>query len=185
MPTPLSPLDRGGKRHRLGQRQLFWHSSGCPGPSETEGKWGVIAGFRGRTISSTDWHGDAQGRAGETQSERACRRNSLCRRPGLLSCHHQLPGLAVAAGRTGITLNDYELRSRDSYRPRFARSRIVNSKQSNQRITSSMKKIIPFVLYSTAAALCLGAVSASPGYVTPRVPPDGSNSLATTANPSY
>ena len=34
-----------------------------------------------------------------------------------------------------------------------------------------MKKTVSFVLCSTAAALCLGAVSASAGYVTPRVPP--------------
>jgi hypothetical protein len=34
-----------------------------------------------------------------------------------------------------------------------------------------MKKLIPFVMYSTAAALCLAAVSASAGFVTPRVPP--------------
>jgi hypothetical protein len=41
-----------------------------------------------------------------------------------------------------------------------------------------MKKLIPFVLYSTAAALCLGAVSAFAGYVTPRVPPGGNNVAA-------
>jgi hypothetical protein len=34
-----------------------------------------------------------------------------------------------------------------------------------------MKKLIPFVMYSTAAALCLAAASASAGFVTPRVPP--------------
>ena len=37
-----------------------------------------------------------------------------------------------------------------------------------------MKKLIPFILCSTAAALCLGAASARAGYVTPRVPPAAS-----------
>jgi len=34
-----------------------------------------------------------------------------------------------------------------------------------------MKKLVPFLLCSTAAAICLEAVSASGGYLTPRVPP--------------
>ena len=37
-----------------------------------------------------------------------------------------------------------------------------------------MKKFFPFVLCSTAAALCLSAVSASAGFITPRVPPPAS-----------
>ena len=37
-----------------------------------------------------------------------------------------------------------------------------------------MKKLSPFVLCSTAAALCLSAVSAYAGYITPRVPPPAS-----------
>lgn len=48
-----------------------------------------------------------------------------------------------------------------------------------------MKKLLPFVLCSTAAALCLSAVSANAGYVTPRVPPPdnqaASQALATPA----
>ena len=41
-----------------------------------------------------------------------------------------------------------------------------------------MKKLLPFVLCSTAAALCLGAVSARAGYVTPRVPPAANKAAA-------
>ena len=41
-----------------------------------------------------------------------------------------------------------------------------------------MKKLVSFVLYSTAAALCLGAVSASAGFVTPRVPPGTAKAAA-------
>src|SRR5512137_1065804 len=37
--------------------------------------------------------------------------------------------------------------------------------------TKPMKKLVPFVLCSTAVAICLAAVSASAGYLTPRVPP--------------
>ena len=40
-----------------------------------------------------------------------------------------------------------------------------------------MKKLLPFVLCSTAAALCLSAVSANAGYVTPRVPPPANKAL--------
>lgn len=40
-----------------------------------------------------------------------------------------------------------------------------------------MKKLLPFVLCSTAAALCLSAVSAHAGYVTPRVPPPANRPL--------
>src|ERR1035438_6246029 len=52
------------------------------------------------------------------------------------------------------------------------------------RLTSSysnnnpMKKIFPFVLCSTAAALYLSAVSAHAGYITPRVPPSASKASA-------
>jgi hypothetical protein len=41
-----------------------------------------------------------------------------------------------------------------------------------------MKKLLPFILCSAAAALCLGAVSASAAYVTPRVPPVASKAPA-------
>jgi hypothetical protein len=41
-----------------------------------------------------------------------------------------------------------------------------------------MKKLVPFVLCSTAAVFCLGAVSAFAGYVTPRVPPAASKAAA-------
>ena len=37
-----------------------------------------------------------------------------------------------------------------------------------------MKKLLPFIQWSAAAVFCLGAVSASAGYVTPRVPPAAS-----------
>jgi hypothetical protein len=40
-----------------------------------------------------------------------------------------------------------------------------------------MKKLVPFVLSATAAAFCLAAISASAGFVTPRVPP-GANAAA-------
>jgi hypothetical protein len=46
-----------------------------------------------------------------------------------------------------------------------------------------MKKLLPFILCSTAAALYLGAVSASAGYVTPRVPPAASKATAQVPTP--
>src|ERR1019366_2017131 len=85
------------------------------------------------------------------------------------------PGCLVQPG--GITLNDYELHSGDSHRTRFARSPIMDSKLFNHQTTQSMNKHVSYVLYATALALCLGAVSAFAGYVTPRVPP-GENVLA-------
>ena len=111
-------------------------------------------------------------------SERLAEKNSWCRCPGVLCYRHQLRGLAGAAGRIGITPNDYELHSRESYPTRFARCRFIYSKQFNQQTTSPMKKLVSFVLYSTAAALCLGAVSASAGFVTPRVPPGTAKAAA-------
>jgi hypothetical protein len=47
---------------------------------------------------------------------------------------------------------------------------VINSKPFNKTI-DRMKKLIPFVICSTAAALCLGTVSAFADYLTPRVPP--------------
>jgi len=44
-----------------------------------------------------------------------------------------------------------------------------------------MKKLIPLAQYSIAAALCLGAVSARAGLVSPRVPPRADNALAMSA----
>jgi hypothetical protein len=41
-----------------------------------------------------------------------------------------------------------------------------------------MKKLFPFVRFSTAAALCLGTVAANADYVTPRVPPPANTALA-------
>ena len=46
-----------------------------------------------------------------------------------------------------------------------------------------MKKLVSYVLYSTALALCLGAVSAFAGYVTPRVPPGGNELAAQSITP--
>ena len=44
-----------------------------------------------------------------------------------------------------------------------------------------MKKLIPFVLYSIAIVLCLGAVTAQAGFVSPRVPPRDDAELAASA----
>ena len=46
-----------------------------------------------------------------------------------------------------------------------------------------MKKLVSYVLYSTALALCLGAMSAFAGYVTPRVPPGGNELAAQSITP--
>src|ERR1019366_7964646 len=93
----------------------------------------------------------------------------------------QCPGCLVQPG--GITLNDYELHSGDSHRTRFARSPIMDSKLFNHQTTQSMKKLVSYVLYSTALALCLGAMSAFAGYVTPRVPPGGNELAAQSITP--
>ncbi len=55
----------------------------------------------------------------------------------------------------------------------------VNS-QVLRKTTDSMKKLIPLVVCSTAA-FCLGTVSASAGYITPRVPPRASQPMAQAA----
>jgi hypothetical protein len=49
-------------------------------------------------------------------------------------------------------------------------SQVINSKPFN-KTTDPMKKLIPLVICSAAAAVCLGTVSAYAGYITPRVPP--------------
>ena len=47
-----------------------------------------------------------------------------------------------------------------------------------------MKKFLPFILYSSATALCLGAVSTYAGFVTPRVPPTASTLLVSSFAPA-
>src|ERR1035437_1680688 len=59
----------------------------------------------------------------------------------------------------------------------------MNSNMFTQQTTQSMKKLVSYVLYSTALSLCLGAMSAFAGYVTPRVPPGGNELAAQSITP--
>ena len=69
-----------------------------------------------------------------------------------------------------MTLNYYEFSGQEFSRPGLFWSQVVNSKPFSKAITP-MKKLIPLVICSTAAAVCLGTGSAFAGYITPRVPP--------------